>query len=200
MGTVIPNKIFTKFRACDTWTPAASPSGGLVSFYANNPYDPVVGVSTTKCSGFTEMMHIYTYGICYGCKITVKQMPITVNSLVYCMFTDSTVSLPASAPSMNFLCECPRDCRWKHAPVKDYNANPPMIKMFRKMKYLEKKRELEPNDYKFTSSAGPAKAIGVQVGYIPANSTNATNYYNELFVRITYYCRLFDRQTATIAE
>ena len=200
LGTIIPNRVFCKFRAADVWIPATSPSGGYVQLYANNVYDPKVGISTTKCSGVTQMMSIYEFGIVNACKVTVKCLSNTVNSMFYIMWSDSTTSLPAAAPSHNFMLECPKDIRYRHCAVYQYNERPPTIKSYKKIKYLEKKRELEPNDYKFTSSAGPAKACGVQIGYIPVNAANATTYLNELFIRITYYCKLYERKTATIAE
>ena len=77
---------------------------------------------------------------------------------------------------------------------------PAFIKSFKRIKYMEKKKELEPVDYKFTAAAGPSHPVGVQVGYIPPDSSSATQFQNGMFIKITYYCRLFDRVSSTIAE
>lgn len=194
LGTVIPNRALCKFKAADTWTPATSVAGGFASFYANNPYDPVIGVSTTSCSGFEQLLDIYKWGICYACKVKVKAMIQTVNSLVYIYWTDSTMSLPVAAPSTDRVMELGQNIAWKHKAVYQYNETPGYLKSYKSMKALEKRKELEPDDYLFTSSAGPARANGVQVGYIPADSGSAITYLCPLFVRLTYYCKLFERQ------
>lgn len=201
LGVVIPDQINTKFRAVGTWVPASAIGGGFQQFYANNAYDPVVGISTTKCSGFTQMMSIYTYGIVYACKIEAKLMTNTVNTIGFILWDDSTTNLTATTiPSLDLLTECPRDSVWKHQAVYQYNEVPIYLKMFKKIKALERKSELEPSSYKFDANNGPAKACGVQVGYIPADTTNATAFLAQMFIRITYYCRLFNRKTSTIAE
>ena len=201
LGTIIPNRVFCKFKASDVWKPTATATGGALNFYANNVYDPVQGISSTKCSGVTQMLSIYTFGIVNACKVTCKFLNGSgVNTFVYIMWNGSDTVLPAAAPGRDFLLECPRDLRYRHYPVFQYNVLPVTMRSYKRIKYLEKKKELEPADYKFTSSAGPAKACGLQIGYCPTDSANATAYACEMYVRITYYCRLYDRQTANIAE
>lgn len=200
LGNIIPDRVMCKFRCADTWTPSAGATGGAVQFYANNVYDPRVGISTTKCSGVTQLMSIYNYGVVYACRVTIKMMPQTVNSIGFLRWTDSVLGSPSSLPSSNLLLEAPQNTRWKHKAVYAYNETPLYLADFKKMKYLEKKTELEPNDYKFTSTAGPAKPTFIQIGYIPADSTNTTSYNWNMFIRLTYYCRLFERKTTNIAE
>lgn len=193
LGNVIPNNIMTKFRVTGSWAPTSYAGGGCTSFYANNPYDPVVGASTSACSGFAKLMSLYKYGICYACKASAKFMPINVNSLGYIMFTDSEVSLAAAQPSLDFLTEIPKNTVSKHHAIYSYNETPMFLKLFRTIKGIELKKELEPYDYRFEASSGPRKSIGVQIGYIPADSSNSTAYTWVMWIKITYYCRLYDR-------
>lgn len=193
MGVIIPERCMCKFKACDTWTPATNPDGGRTTFYANNPYDPVVGVSTTECSGFDKMMSIYGYGITYGCKMKAKFMTQTVNSICYVKWIASNYSLPVTEPTLNELTEAPKDTLWRHSTIYAFNSRPAIIKSFKKIKAIERKSELEPDGYKFVDGAGPNKLVGVEVGYIPSDSTNTITYLVQMFIQITYYCKLFDR-------
>lgn len=200
MGTVLPANAMCKFKAVDTWTPASHAAGGAASFYANNPYDPVVGASITKCSGWDAMMDLYSYAIVYGTKVVARFLPNTVNGVAYIWWTGSNISLPAAAPSLNYIREAPMNMLSKFTPIYAYNQKPCFLKSYMRMKYLEKRKELEPDDYKAVSNSGPSLLNGVQVGYVPADSANAQGFQWPIFIEITYYCKLFNRIPTLIAE
>lgn len=200
MGNVIPRRIFTKFHAVDTWIPTAAAGGVVTNFYANNPYDPVVGISTTDCSGFEAMMGIYQYGICYACKISAKIMNTSASAIAFIKFLPSTTALPVAVPNYNAVTEIGQDIRWRHIPVFQYNQLPTRMKYYRTIKSLERKRELEPNDYKFTGTVGPSKAVGVAIGGIPAKSDDATAITLQLFLKITYYCKLYELKDSAMQQ
>lgn len=132
LGTIIPNRAICKFKAADTWQPATSSAGGMVQFYANNPYDPIVGVSTTTCSGFDVLMDLYKWGICYACKVKVKAMIQTVNSLVYAYWTDSTRTLPAAVPTNDRILELGQNISWRHKAVYQYNETPTIMASYKR--------------------------------------------------------------------
>lgn len=69
------------------------------------------------------------------------------------------------------------------------------ISMYRTIKRVEQKKELEPVNYQTTLSSGPQTPVYCQIGCMNAGSVagvppNVTTYVN---VTVTYYCKLFDR-------
>lgn len=196
LGNIIPDQIMCKFKATDTWTPTAAAGGVYTQFYANNPYDPVVGVSSTACSGFDEMMALFEYGVCYACKVTAKFLNQTESELAYIYFTDSSVALPAAIPGYDQIVELNKDIRWKHNPVYAYNTKPAVVKYYRTLRSLENERFATPVNYRFTLTGGPAFATGVQVGARSAISGSATAIACQMFIKVVYYCKLYDRKTS----
>lgn len=201
LGAIMPSKVMTEFKAHDTWVPTAAAGGNYTQFYANNPYDPVVGASTTACSGFDKMMQIYTYGICYACKVIVRFLNGgAVNQTGYIYFTDSEVALPATQPSFDQINEIRRDIKKADVIVNAYNKSPPVISYYRTMRSLEGSKDLRVIDYLFNDSTGPSKALGVQVGSRPLVSTDATACSLLTEVTIIYYCTLHDLRAANIEQ
>lgn len=174
------------------------------NFYANDPTDPVVGASVSACSGFKSMMGIYLNGICNAVKVSVTFMNYgtTLNGIGYVMFTNSSVGVQGTALTLNQITECPVNLKSVNLPVTTYNGRPRTITYYKKIKQLQGKSELEPAAYQFTDTQGPGTACYFMVGFTPTDSSAANTTTCAFYVRITYYCKLFNRKmtVATIAE
>lgn len=202
LGLVVPDSVMVKFKACDTWTLsklAASSTEPLVSFYSNNPYDPVVGVSTTKCTGFDDLMTFYKHGVCYGFKI-VCHFILTTNITehwAYIQHTDHTQS-PSSWLTMNQIAETGICDKYKL--IYSYVFKIPgrdVLTSYKSIKALEKVRDLSTDQYSFTKTSGPTLQTRCNVGARSADSSVSSDFYMRATIEMTYYCRLFERQLMT---
>lgn len=199
-GLVVPNMVLTKFKACDSWNLArvgASGTEAFMRFYTNNPYDPIVGVSTTKCTGFDDMMDIYKYGICYGCKISVRPVMPTNNAdvILYACHDGSNGTNTSANLSLNQITEGRIAAKWRLVFSYIFSASSQMRKPFvvyADIKKLEHKRELEPNLYQFQKGQGPQTATISSIGLQCACSTTF-DFAVRCFIQVTYYCKLFQK-------
>lgn len=197
LGALVPNVVRVKFHAADVWQPATNAAGSYVCFYQNNPYDPVVGASTTKCSGFDQIMGLFKLGICYGSKISVRFLNgMGVNSFTYVRAVGYTDYPITAQIDRNMALETPQNTITKFTPVYLYNQKPTYIKMYRSTKALAHKKFLDPDSWHYYLSGGPTMQQEWQVGYFPADTTNSIVYSMPMYVRITYYCKCFNRADA----
>lgn len=173
---------------------------GYVSFYANNPYDPVVGVSTSACSGFPQLMSIWKYCICYGFKITViwhAGSASAPSATLYIHFQDHNHAIPDGQQTRDFILENPQWIRTQTAWNSAWNiTGPKRATVFKKIKDIEHKKELEPQIYQCTYSGGLTGSglcyctVGVMSTGSSALSTLGTVCMD---CSLTYYCRIWDR-------
>lgn len=193
----VPSIVYTKFRAQDSWgltIPAK------VNFYAGNPFDPVVGASVTACSGYAALMSIYAQCLCFACSVKVIAVAgggTASHCKMYIMWEDHNAQHVGAALARDYVQENRRDCVVKNCYLYNYNVRPCYLKSFRKIKAIEKKKELEPLLYACGPSSGPAGGANYQtycyVGGVMGSSTGGLTLQVEADVRITYYCKLFNR-------
>lgn len=203
LGLVLPRTCFTKFKAVDTWQLNKSISlSPFMRFYSNNPYDPVYGTSTTKCTGFDDMMDIYKYGICYGFKINVR--PVYSSNqpeiILYIQNDGHEGTNTGSILTLNQVTETNLVAKWRMLYSFNIMSDPAKIRPLRnyvKIKHLEHKRELETTNYQFSKSTGPNFSTVCALGAVYANSASTFDFSVRCFVQITYYCRLFEKMQMT---
>lgn len=195
----LPNVIYTKFRCRDVWhfdLNVATPNP-FVNLYANNPYDPVVGASTTACSGYPQLTSTWRNCLCFATKVVVLAWTNTsVASMechVYILMEDHNFRHAAGC-TRDFVVENGHDLRQKLLTCFPCNLRPIRLSYYRTTKSLEKKLELEPVSYCGYHSAGPNVYTYAQVGAVPARSVVTTEFTNaHCNISITYYCKLWDR-------
>lgn len=202
----MPNQILTKFKAFDTWIIQNSAVyTPRIRFYTNNPYDPVVGVSGTKCTGFDDLMSLFTYGVCYGCKVVIRPIMYTSNPEViayikHYMSTEADLGwlslnqiMETNMVKHRIVYTCASTLSgWSMGNVRPLNT-------YVNIKRLEKKKELEASYY-FTKTSGPGSATMVDLGFRHARSdlVPADNLFSvRCIISITYYCKLFSKKTMT---
>lgn len=198
MGTIIPQKALCKFKCSDLWTLSntngnAPGSSSWKGFYANNPYDPVVGVSTTKCSGFDQMMSIYKYGVVHACKVVCYwETGAGENShFLYSRFYDHN-STPAII-TCDELFENNNYTRYVRALPTGHSKPEPILKHFARIKYIEKVKQLDPTTYAFQKTGNPTIPVGCVVGLCSPLTTFTGVWNDTVQVRITYYCKVWER-------
>lgn len=205
LGLLMPNQILTKFKAFDTWILECSAVyTPRIRLYTNNPYDPVVGVSSTKCTGFDDLMGLFTYGVCYGCKVVLRPVMYTNNAEVlayikHYMSTEADLGwlslnqiMETNMVKSRIVYSCNPILGWTMGNVRPFNT-------YVNIKRLEKKKELEASYY-FTKTSGPGSATIVDLGYRHAKSdlVPADNPFTvRTIISITYYCKLFSKKTMT---
>lgn len=189
--------VLTKFKMEDVWNFQVTAPGGAsagINLYGNNAYDPVVGSSTSACSGYSQLMQIYKYCTCYGTKVrAIFNLYLGHQCFGYILMEDHNFR-HSTGITRDFLRENPRDCRSAYLFNGTYNSSPKTITLFRTTKSLEQKTELENPAYSSTSSGGPTIYTYAQVGIVPSGSgVNPGGCSVFVNIRITYYCKLFDR-------
>lgn len=202
LGTPIPQQGFYKFKYADehlvNYT-AAAPADGFRLFYAANPYDPIPGLSLPKCSGFDQIMGLYRRGLCFAAKITTTWHAGNSDNVLSYGFIKLWPSANNEAiqfpPSANEIAENPVHTRYLTMDnVTNNDKYPKRLTYFMRTKRVEQKRELENILYGFTLNSGPQSNIRAQIGAIPVN-TNASGFCRfNVLVKITYYCKVFDKQ------
>lgn len=188
--------LLTKFKMEDVWNFTVSSPGASVgyNFYANNAFDPVVGTSTSACSGYPQLMQIYKYCTVFATKVRAIFTIVTGHQAFgYVLMEDHNFRHVAGI-TRDFLRENPRDVRSAYLFNGQYNTKPKTVTMFRTTKGLEHKTELENPAYSSTVSGGPTIYTYAQVGVLEAGSgVNPGGGQIYANIRITYYCKLFDR-------
>lgn len=202
LGLVVPDSAMVKFKACDTWLLTrviASSTEPWMSFYSNNPYDPVVGASTTKCTGFDDLMSFYKRGIVYGFKIEVDPILITnvAEHVCYVHHMDHNKNNNTWL-SLNQITETGLVDKWRliysyvfKIPGRDHMMS------YKKIKDLERTKDLDIDNYSFTKSTGPTLTTLCNLGWRMADSSQNPDITTRAFVQITYYCKLFEKLTMT---
>lgn len=172
-------------------------------FYSNSPYDPIVGVSTIKCTGFDDMMAIYATGICYAFKIKISSIILSstvVEQMLYIQHNDHTSTTGNALLSLNQITEINLVSRRKtlySANLQNSSSNSIPISSYVKMKSIEKKKELEQDVYGFTRTSGPAYHTYTSVGIQSMTSSTSPDFICRAFIQVTYYCKLFDKVQMT---
>lgn len=192
--TPIPSVVYTRFKCQDTWTISTV---ARLNLYANNPYDPVVGVSTSACSGFPQLMAIWRYCICFGCKVATTSVLISgtgSHAYIYIAYDDHFGTMSAATITRDYIREHPQNLRSKAVYSSSYLKAPVRLSFYKKIKAIEHKKELEPQIYALTNAGGlTANALCfAYVGLVPGGSTTA-GVSADIDVTITYWCKLYDR-------
>lgn len=143
------------------------------------------------------MMYIWKSCLCFACKVNVD---FTIHAghqgIGYVLMEDQNMS-HVGGVTRDFLMENPIHLRQKriylYTNVKNTRYSN-RVTMYRRIKSLQQKLELEPLTYSSTRTSGPPTLTLAQVGvFNPGSglSPGATNFLAH--IRITYYCRLYDR-------
>jgi len=188
--------LFTKLRATDIWAYAVelTNKNSFTNWYTNSAYDPIVGSSLTACSGYSVLAQLYKYCIVFACKMVVTFDIYTGHSaLVYIMMEDHNFR-HVTGVTKDFLEENPRDVVYRYQYSGGKNVRPVTLKMFRTIKSLEGKLELEPASYSSVVNGGPAVHTYGQIGTCyPSSGTSPGTTGTHAHVRVTYYCKFYDR-------
>lgn len=195
--TPLPDILYTKFRCEDVWQHNLSTGSVNVytNFYANNPYDPVVGVSVSACSGFPQLMALYAQCICFASKITLTAQHYSgENTFCYILAMDNNFYRGTTGVTRDFVREAPADvCRSAPLVNQIYNVRPLRMSMYRKVKFIEGVKDLDRSQYCCTGSSGPIRHTYFQVGQIYQSSAPTSSTVSATRIMITYYCKLYDR-------
>lgn len=201
LGLIAPNSLMSKFKYTGSWNVSYSTPGTTdkLNFYANNPYDPLPGVSTQKCTGFDELMALYEFGICYAVKISYRASFNLSTDYPLCLYchVDSSRANYNKTLSIDEVTETRLVNRWTLLQPTTMTTNQVNTfrphRVFQKIKYVEKKKELEPSDYRFTDGSGPTSLVQAHIGTVKTLPSQSGWTLN-LFVQITYYCKLFEKK------
>lgn len=165
-----------------------------IDLYANNPYDPIVGISTSSCSGYQQLMNIYNSCVCYGCRVSMKfyKMDNVLEVFGYCVMPDYE-NFSSTNVTKDFLVESPMNVKYRMLTSYLFNQqkNPIGCTMYRSIKGMFHKRELEPADFGSTRSGGPPSAATIRCGCCYASGP--AEFSVRSYVTLTYYCKLFGR-------
>jgi len=200
MRTIAPQIYYTKLHMGDTWALSAATPGttNWVRFHANNAYDPRAGASTSKCSGYDQLLSIYHYLVVKACKISVGFVQTTDNSVEvygYSQFEPSTNNLNRVL-TPDELTESRVQFTRKRivsSPMHNNQLQPVWVKNYVAIKTLERNFALDPAQYRQWKSGGPAVNTYINVGYQTTGSAEVVSSAVRALVRITYYCKLFER-------
>lgn len=194
--------MWTKFRMDDQWNFLISGVAPFqqISFYSNNPFDPVVGVSTSACSEYPQLMQLYRNCMCFACKVVVRASPRNINTseaIIYLMMEDNNGRHLTSGITRDFLMENSHDLvkRVILNPQHVNRNNTQRMSMYRKIKNLQNKKELEPAQYAGTLTGGPPTLTYAYVGTTFRGSGFQSGETCSIMaqITITYYCKLWDR-------
>lgn len=159
----------------------------------NNPYDPVVGISTSACSAYNVLMTIYRRCVCFASKITVRAINIGNMEAYLYVLGENHDFRHTNGVTRDFIRENPVNLRSKLVFQHEMNMRPTFIRSFRKIKSMEDKKELEPITYGCTISSGPSIPTYWQVGSVYSASGDISTSTTRVIIKIVYYCRLNDR-------
>lgn len=201
LGLIAPTSLMCKFKYTGLWSATYATPGTTdkLNFYMNNPYDPIPGVSLPKCTGFDQLMDLYEFGICYGAKVSVRSyftLATAAPMISYIHFDSSRGSYNRTL-TIDEVTESTITDRWKFliSPLIDSQQRPNFkpLKAFRTVKSVEKKSELEPEDYRFTKSSGPGTLPMCHVGFLRLSSSD-TGFTVTSFIQIKFYCKLMEKK------
>lgn len=147
-------------------------------------------------------MSLYNSCICYGCKINTKWYKSDTNIEVFgyiCMPDFENASIMNI--TRDFLTESAMNVRYRM--ITSYAAQPSQVpvyvNMYRSIKGIFHKRELEPNIYGSTRTSGVASGGGAtaRIGVVQASASSDVSV--RVYVTITYYCKLYGRVQLDVA-
>lgn len=194
--SIIPSTQWCKFRYYDMWE-LTNPLGGSAStqFYINNVYDPIPGVSTAVCSGFTAMTGLYNRFMVFGCKIELICTMFTQTSdvWVYIWMPDSDISV-GTVITKDFINESPLHLRSRlvQSTVLNPTQVPTKLNLYRSIKSVTHKKELEPDTFAGWGTSGPNTQLYGKIGWVQMAGSATTTV--RMHVRITYYTMCFARK------
>lgn len=201
---IVPDKAFCKFKAADTWNFSYTSPGtsDFMWLYANNPYDPIAGASTTACTGYSTMMTLYNKCMVYGCRVKAGFVQTTASGSELFGYIHQDISSTSYAALLTQAQLCEGGLkhltyRLLQAPIQSNQVQPVWIKNFARTKDLEQKRELEPASYACTASAGPTIKTNAMIGLVHAGTGLTDGFAVRVLIRVTYYCKLFDKKALT---
>lgn len=194
--SVIPSTQWVKFRYYEQWELTNSLGGSAYqNFYVNNPYDPIPGVSTSQCSGFAALASLYNRFLTFGCKVEVIATMFTNSNDVwaYIWMPDSDISIN-TAITKDFINESPLHLRSRlvQSTLLQPSVNPTRFNLYRSVKSITHKKELEPDTFACTGSGGPGITLQAKIGWVQMSGAVTTTL--RLHVRITYYTMCFSRK------
>lgn len=200
----IPPFLWVKFKYNDYHYLSANLStpNSIAAFYANNPYDPVVGVSTSTCSGYSMWLQLYERCICFASKIVVRSYigsNTNTENISYVYSQDHNLRFP-NGLTRDQLTEQNSVLRKKQWLSTTYliqsMPNYHTMSLFAKTKAVEQKRELEPLLYSTTVGGGLASSyatywiVGTRLAAgLPTSGAECSMRHQ---ITITYYCKLFN--------
>jgi len=164
--------------------------------YANNPYDPVVGISTPACSGFTEIMTLYNSCICYACKVKVTfyKGDNVLEVFGYIAMPDYE-NFGWLNVTKDFLVESPMNVKYRMLTsyLVNQQKNPVGCSMYRTIKGMFHKTELEPNVFGCTRTSGPPSGGSAEIRIGATPSSTPVEFAVRAYVTIVYYCNVYGR-------
>lgn len=193
---LLPDKAFVKFKFFNDY-PLTQPTPPVdhIDFYANNPYDPVLGASAPTCNGFDTLMSNYKSFLVYGCRMKVRFIKADTSAEVFGYIHMPDVNQwSGTTPTKDFLMEGPMNVKYAMLYTYQLNSNklPVTMSMYRRTKAIANKTELEPSLYAGTRFSGPSELLPCRAGFCWAGST-AITVQVRMYVSITYYTKLFGR-------
>lgn len=195
VASIIPSTQFVKFRYYDMWEFVSVGGSATQKFYTNNVYDPIVGASASNCSGFTAMTNLYSRFLVKACKITavMTHCSNTTDVWGYIWMPDLATNIDQTI-TKDFINESPQHMVSKL--VLPYIVNPSVtptkLSIYRTIKSVTHKDELEPDSFSHAYDGGPAVLCQARVGWVQMGTPASTNIRTH--IRITYYTMLYDRK------
>lgn len=198
----LPNVLYLKFHYAEQTTGTVNQTAPvfIVPFYANNPYDPVVGVSTVGCSGFSAVMSIYAWCMCFGCKATVKFAIAQANVIeVYSFIMFESHDAPRSINATNlitldYLRENPIHVKSRLMyDMTTANTKPTWMSMYRRIKSLENNGKLDVYQYRCSRTSGPTLNTRCTIGFRTSDTQSTQAIPVRMHWKLTYYCRVWER-------
>lgn len=185
-----PAQIYTKVVYAETFS-LASTSGAIAnqSFSGNSPYDPDSTGVGHQPYFYDQLTTIYNSYMCYGSKIEIIA---GTNSS-----TDARMVLRPSIPAtaigdIDLECERPHAKCWY---IKPEGESRPRMKYASTRRIFGTQNKTLDENFQAASSANPNNRWYWLIGMKPTDDSSTITC--QMTVKITYYCRFFDRATVS---
>lgn len=146
-------------------------------------------------------MSFYRSCLVYGCKVKATFYKVDGSPEVfgYIHMPDVGQWAGVSTPTKDFLMESPMNIKYCMLQTFQLQANttPRRLSMYRSIKAMCSKQELEPEYFAGTRTSGPPNLVPCRVGFTYASV--AQDVLIRAYVSIIYYCKLFQRNNMDVA-
>lgn len=146
-------------------------------------------------------MTFYHFCTVYACKVkcTFYKVDNAPEVFGYIQMPDEGQWAGIATPTKDFLMESPMNVKYCMLQTFQLQANttPRRISMFRTIRSMAQKKELEPAEYAGTRTSGPPTLMPFRAGFTYASV--AQDVAIRMYISVIYYCKLHARNNMDVA-